>query len=224
MILFNTIDFCRASLTPVLSEIHTGSQRILFIRQPFKVDPGATDTEKLRTNAAQRVSLLAQWWGIRPPAFNPWSKKIPWRRKWQPAPVFLPGKSPLDRGAWQTTVHGVAKSRTWLSDWITTARLGSLPCLRGPLVKYSSHLLWVRHSKSQHIGIKPLPSVTSILWPETASNQQIKKDNKQTRKLQTVSQAGKETNQRKQWKARGSGRSRVLSMSDQGRPHWGGDL
>ena len=60
MILFNTIDFCRASLTPVLSEIHTGSQRILFIRQPFKVDPGATDTEKLRTNAAQRVSLLAQ--------------------------------------------------------------------------------------------------------------------------------------------------------------------
>ena len=25
--------------------------------------------------------------------FNPWSRKIPWRRKWQPAPVFLPGKS-----------------------------------------------------------------------------------------------------------------------------------
>ena len=24
---------------------------------------------------------------------------------------------PMDRGAWQTTVHGVAKSRTWLSDW-----------------------------------------------------------------------------------------------------------
>ena len=25
--------------------------------------------------------------------FNPWVRKIPWRRKWQPAPVFLPGKS-----------------------------------------------------------------------------------------------------------------------------------
>ena len=24
--------------------------------------------------------------------FNPWVGKIPWRRKWQPAPVFLPGK------------------------------------------------------------------------------------------------------------------------------------
>ena len=25
--------------------------------------------------------------------FNPWVKKIPWRRKWQSTPVFLPGKS-----------------------------------------------------------------------------------------------------------------------------------
>ena len=25
--------------------------------------------------------------------FNPWVRKIPWRRAWQPAPVFLPGKS-----------------------------------------------------------------------------------------------------------------------------------
>ena len=23
--------------------------------------------------------------------FDPWVKKIPWRRKWQPTPVFLPG-------------------------------------------------------------------------------------------------------------------------------------
>ena len=25
--------------------------------------------------------------------FNPWVRKIPWWRKWQPTPVFLPGKS-----------------------------------------------------------------------------------------------------------------------------------
>ena len=29
----------------------------------------------------------------RRPRFNPWVEKIPWRRKWQPTPVFLPGKS-----------------------------------------------------------------------------------------------------------------------------------
>ena len=32
-------------------------------------------------------------------------------RKWQLTPVFLPGKR-VDRGAWRTTVHGVAKSQT----------------------------------------------------------------------------------------------------------------
>ena len=26
--------------------------------------------------------------------FYPWVKKIPWRRKWQPTEVFLPGESP----------------------------------------------------------------------------------------------------------------------------------
>ena len=25
--------------------------------------------------------------------FDPWVRKIPWRRKWQPTVVFLPGKS-----------------------------------------------------------------------------------------------------------------------------------
>ena len=29
----------------------------------------------------------------RRPGFDPWVRKIPWRRKWQPTPVFLPGKS-----------------------------------------------------------------------------------------------------------------------------------
>ena len=27
------------------------------------------------------------------PGFDPWIGKIPWRRKWQPTPVFLPGES-----------------------------------------------------------------------------------------------------------------------------------
>ena len=28
------------------------------------------------------------------PGFDPWVEKIPWRRAWQPTPVFLPGESP----------------------------------------------------------------------------------------------------------------------------------
>ena len=46
--------------------------------------------------------------------FNPWVRKIPWRRKWQPPPVFFL-KNRMDRGAWWAIVHGVAKSRTQLS-------------------------------------------------------------------------------------------------------------
>ena len=45
----------------------------------------------------------------------PGSGRSHWRRKRQPAPVFLPGKS-LDRGAWLATVHEVAKSQTQLSN------------------------------------------------------------------------------------------------------------
>ena len=30
--------------------------------------------------------------------FHPWVGKTPWSGKWQPAPVFLPGKFPRERG------------------------------------------------------------------------------------------------------------------------------
>ena len=36
--------------------------------------------------------------------FNSWGGKIPWRRKWQPTPVFLSMDNPMDGGAWQATV------------------------------------------------------------------------------------------------------------------------
>ena len=41
--------------------------------------------------------------------FDPRVRKIPWGRKWQPAPVFSP-KNLLDRGTWWATVHGIAES------------------------------------------------------------------------------------------------------------------
>ena len=50
--------------------------------------------------------------------FNPWVGKIPWRRVLQPTLVFLPGESHGQRN-WQATVHGVAKSQTWLK-WLNT--------------------------------------------------------------------------------------------------------
>ena len=40
--------------------------------------------------AAQRLKHLP---ARRETGFNPWVRKIPWRRKWQPTPEFLPGES-----------------------------------------------------------------------------------------------------------------------------------
>ena len=53
--------------------------------------------------------------------FDPWVRKIPWRRAWQPTPVFLPGElHSMDRGVWWATVHGVTKS------WMQLKRLSTL--------------------------------------------------------------------------------------------------
>ena len=56
--------------------------------------------------------------------FGPWIGKMPWRRKWHPAPVFLPGEShgQRSRGA---TVCRVVKSQT---QWSNLARPGMLTC------------------------------------------------------------------------------------------------
>ena len=47
-----------------------------------------------------------------------------WRRKWPLTPAFLPGES--HGGAWWAAVHGVAKSRTRLSDFTFTFHFHAL--------------------------------------------------------------------------------------------------
>ena len=37
--------------------------------------------------------LVCQYRGYKRHRLDPWAKKIPWRRSWQPTPVFLPGES-----------------------------------------------------------------------------------------------------------------------------------
>jgi len=45
----------------------------------------------------------------RRPGFNPWVRKMPWRREWLPLQYSCLENS-MDRGAWQATVHEVTKS------------------------------------------------------------------------------------------------------------------
>ena len=54
---------------------------------------------------AQRIKHLP---AMGESGFDPWIMKIPWRRKWKPTPVFLPGESHGQRSL-ADTVHGVTK-------------------------------------------------------------------------------------------------------------------
>ena len=71
---------------------------------------GTGDGEKLG------LSLEEVCLQCRRPGFDPWVRKISKRRKWQPTPLILLGKF-HGRRSLMATVHGVAKSRTWLSEF-----------------------------------------------------------------------------------------------------------
>ena len=43
----------------------------------------------IKNSDKESVCQCRRWRKCR---FDPWARRIPWRRKWQPAPVFLPGK------------------------------------------------------------------------------------------------------------------------------------
>ena len=78
----------------------------IYLISPFLCSfPGGSVGKESTCNAGDVGSI---------PGIDP--LEIPWRRAWQPTPVFLPWRIPMDRGDWWATVHGGAKSQTRLSD------------------------------------------------------------------------------------------------------------
>ena len=55
----------------------------------------------------------------RRPSFDPWVGKIPWRRKWQPTPVSLPGKSHGQRSLVGCSPWG--RKESGMTEWLTQA-------------------------------------------------------------------------------------------------------
>ena len=75
--------------------------------------------------------------------FDPWIGKIPWRRAWQPTPLFLL-ENPMDRGAWWATVRGVAKRRT------RRKRLSTPMCI-----------IFYIYSRKEQLGFYPLTPLSA---------------------------------------------------------------
>ena len=88
------------------------------------------------------------WWlslQCRRPRFNPWVRKIYWRRKWQPTPVFLPGESHGQRSLPGCSPWGCKESS--MTEQLTLSL---------------SQRLWVRVS-SLLLGRKVMTNLDSIL-------------------------------------------------------------
>ena len=54
--------------------------------------------------------------------FNPWIRKIPWKRKWQPTPVFFPGES-----YGQRRLSMGSQSHTWMNSLSTHEHHNKIP-------------------------------------------------------------------------------------------------
>ena len=61
----------------------------------FKMDNQLEPTGGFLVAQQWRICLLCR--SLRRRGFNPWVRKISWRRKWQPTPVFLLGESHGER-------------------------------------------------------------------------------------------------------------------------------
>ena len=59
----------------------------------FLLAPSFIHLHSVRTWATPTLILFCNCLQYRRPRFDPWVGKIPWRKKWQLTPVFLPGKS-----------------------------------------------------------------------------------------------------------------------------------
>ena len=59
-----------------------------------------------------------QCWRLNRHGFDPWVRKIPWRRQWQPTPVFLPGKSHRQRSLEGYSPWGHKESD--MAEWLGT--------------------------------------------------------------------------------------------------------
>ena len=73
-------------------------QRSSHCLEPFRPDLSYSQTCLLWRLAGEvaGLPLWLRWWKIhlqgRRPRFDRWVRKIPWRREWQPTPVFFPGE------------------------------------------------------------------------------------------------------------------------------------
>ena len=92
------------------------------------------------------------------PGFYPWVQKIPWRRTWQPTPVFLPRKCQRQRSLAGYSPWGSQRVR---HNWVTSLSL-SPPAVFWPGEFHGLYTPW--GSRVGHDWLTSL-SPTAVFWP-----------------------------------------------------------
>ena len=101
--------------------------------------------------------------------FDPWVRKIPWRKKWQPTPVFLPGKSHGQRSLvgyspWDWTVE--LDTTNWLSTGeihVVLRKINTIICpMRIQIVSDSLFKLKGKNAFTKSIVVYRIPEVSSV--------------------------------------------------------------
>ena len=104
--------------------------------------------------------------------FDPWVGKIPWRRKWQPTPVFSPGKFHGQRSlaGYNPWSHKVVECSGKLKcpalRWTTWFRVGCC-CPTGTMTPNGSHFFPLATAVSTSYHCHPPSVPTSISDPSS---------------------------------------------------------
>ena len=119
----------------------------------------ASNFEDLRIRNCGKVNGVPWWLSSKEPTcqcrrwgFDPWVRKIPWRRAWQPNPVVLPGESHGQRslvgyGSWGCKESDTTerlnnhKMCVWLNN-IFQSKCKSVVILKRKLMKPSKGIPW----------------------------------------------------------------------------------
>ena len=100
----------------LMSFLHSGpisGNHMLFCYLPQECtsSPNTRSPGLPRWLSGKESTCQGRSWRCR---FDPWVRKIPWRRKWQPRPVFLSGKSHGQRSLAHYSPQGHKESdATW---------------------------------------------------------------------------------------------------------------
>ena len=157
-----------------LNESFESSVLVLMSQLLISVCRGSlfTTFQQIYPNNLNGLPWWLRWQRIclrcRRPGFDPWVGKIPWRRAWQPIPVFLPGDSP-----WTEEPGGLQSMRLQRvrHNWATKYRRVCVslvtqlcPTLCDPMDLQSASLLcpW-GFSRQEHWNGLPCPPLGYIL-------------------------------------------------------------